>query len=148
MKAVIQRVSEASVEIEGKLISSIEKGFLVLFCAEKEDTYEKADKLAGKIAALRCFSDENGKMNLSVKDIDGQILAVSQFTLCASLKKGNRPGFDNAMDPGNANQIYEYFVSKLKSYDIPVRTGIFGADMQVRLLNDGPVTFVYDNFVL
>lgn len=142
MKIVVQRVKNASVSIDNKLFSSIEKGYLILFGAEKGDVKEQADWLANKICALRCFPDENGKMNLSIKDIKGSILVVSQFTLCADTKKGTRPSFDNAMNPNDANNIYEYFISKIKEQNIPVKTGVFGAHMEISLLNDGPVTFI------
>ncbi len=142
MKIVVQRVKNASVSIDNKLFSSIEKGYLILFGAEKGDVKEQADWLANKICALRCFPDENGKMNLSIKDMEGSILVVSQFTLCADTKKGTRPSFDNAMNPNDANNIYEYFISKIKEQNIPVKTGVFGAHMEISLLNDGPVTFI------
>ena len=142
MKLVIQRVDNASVTIENELFSSIDRGYLVLFCAEKNDTKEQADWLANKLCALRCFSDENEKMNLSIKDINGEMLIVSQFTLCADIKKGTRPSFDNAMKPDEAKIMYEYFISKVKEHDIPVKTGVFGAHMQINLLNNGPVTFI------
>ena len=144
MKLVVQRVKNASVTIDNKLYSSIKQGYLVLFGAEKEDTKEQADWLANKISLLRCFSDEQGKMNLSIKDINGEMLIVSQFTLCANVKKGTRPGFDNAMKPDEANKMYEYFIKKVKEQDISVKTGVFGAHMEIELLNDGPVTFVFD----
>lgn len=142
MKLVVQRVDNASVTIENELFSSIDRGYLVLFCAEKNDTKEQADWLANKLCALRCFSDENEKMNLSIKDINGEMLIVSQFTLCADIKKGTRPSFDNAMKPDEAKIMYEYFISKVKEHDIPVKTGVFGAHMQINLLNNGPVTFI------
>ena len=126
------------------MFSSIKQGYLVLFGAEKDDTKEQADWLANKISLLRCFSDEQGKMNLSIKDINGEMLIVSQFTLCANVKKGTRPGFDNAMKPDEANKMYEYFIKKVKEQDISVKTGVFGAHMEIELLNDGPVTFVFD----
>ena len=144
MRLVVQRVKNASVAIDNKLYSSIKQGYLVLFGAEKEDTKEHADWLANKISLLRCFSDEQGKMNLSIKDINGEMLIVSQFTLCANVKKGTRPGFDNAMKPDEANKMYEYFIKKVKEQDISVKTGVFGAHMEIELLNDGPVTFVFD----
>lgn len=142
MKAVVQRVKNASVTIENDKVSSINQGYLILFGAEKGDTKPQADWLANKVSVLRCFSDENGKMNLSIQDIKGEMLIVSQFTLCADIKKGTRPSFDNAMPPDEANELYEYFVSKVRENNIPVQTGVFGAHMQVELLNDGPVTFV------
>lgn len=141
MKLVVQRVKNASVTIDNKLYSSINDGYLVLFGAAKDDTKEKADYLANKISVLRCFNDENGKMNLSIKDIKGEMLIVSQFTLCGDTRKGTRPSFDKAMKPDEANLMYEYFIEKVKEQDIPVKTGVFGADMKVSLLNDGPVTF-------
>ena len=144
MKLVVQRVKNASLVIDEELYGAIGAGFLVLFCAEKDDTKAQADWLANKISALRCFSDENGKMNLSVKDINGEMLIVSQFTLAGSVKKGTRPSFDNAMEPNQAKELYEYFISKVKEQDIPVKTGVFGAHMEISLLNDGPVTFIIE----
>lgn len=144
MKLVVQRVKNASVTIDNELFSSIEQGYLVLFGAEKNDTKEQADWLANKITLLRCFSDENGKMNLSIKDVQGEMLIVSQFTLCGDVKKGTRPSFDNAMKPDEANKMYEYFISKIQEKNIPVKTGVFAAHMEVSLLNDGPVTFIID----
>lgn len=160
MKVVVQRVKNASLTIDSELYSSIDRGYLVLFCAEKNDTKEQADWLANKLCVLRCFSDENGKMNLSIKDIKhrkintqtcemeycecGEMLIVSQFTLAGDVKKGTRPSFDNAMAPVEAKEMYEYFVSKVKEQNIPVKTGVFGAHMEIALLNDGPVTFVID----
>lgn len=144
MRLVVQRVNNASVSIENELFSSIEQGYLILFGAEKGDTKSQADWLANKVSVLRCFSDENGKMNLSIKDIQGEILIVSQFTLAGDVKKGTRPSFDRAMPPTEANEMYEYFISKVKEQNIPVKTGIFGAHMEVKLLNNGPVTFVID----
>ena len=142
MKIVVQRVDNASVTIENELFSSIDRGYLVLFGAEKNDTKEQADWLANKLCALRCFPDENEKMNLSIKDINGEMLIVSQFTLCADIKKGTRPSFDNAMKPDEAKRMYEYFISKVQEHEIPVKTGVFGAHMQINLLNNGPVTFI------
>lgn len=142
MKAVIQRVKKASVEIEGKIYSKINRGLLILFCAEKNDVKENIDFVANKILNLRIFEDENHKMNLSVKDITGEILIVSQFTLASDLKKGLRPSFDNAMEPIRAKEFYEDMILKLKESKLNVQTGVFGADMQVMLINDGPVTFV------
>ncbi|MBQ8886182.1 MAG: D-tyrosyl-tRNA(Tyr) deacylase [Candidatus Gastranaerophilales bacterium] len=144
MKLVIQRVKNASVTIDNELFSSIEQGYLILFGVEKGDTKTQADWLANKVSILRCFSDENGKMNLSIKDVKGEILIVSQFTLCGDIKKGTRPSFDKAMAPNEANEMYEYFISKVREQNIPVKTGVFGAHMDVQLLNDGPVTFVVD----
>lgn len=144
MKLVLQRVKNASVTIENEIYSSINEGYMVLFGAEKGDTKAQADWIADKISVLRCFSDENDKMNLSIKDINGEILIVSQFTLAGSVQKGTRPSFDKAMAPQEANELYEYFIERVKSKNIPVKTGIFGADMKVELLNDGPVTFVIE----
>ncbi len=144
MRLVVQRVDNASVSIENELFSSIGQGYLVLFGAEKGDTKAQADWLANKVSVLRCFSDENGKMNLSIKDIQGEMLIVSQFTLAGDVKKGTRPSFDKAMAPDEANEMYEYFISKVKEQNIPIKTGVFGAHMEVKLLNNGPVTFVID----
>lgn len=144
MRLVVQRVDNASVTIENELFSSIGQGYLILFGAEKGDTKAQADWLANKVSVLRCFSDENGKMNLSIKDIKGEILIVSQFTLAGDVKKGTRPSFDKAMAPNEANEMYEYFISKVKEQNIPVKTGVFGAHMEVKLLNNGPVTFIID----
>ena len=144
MKAVIQRVKYASVAINGSEFSKIEKGLLVLFGVEKNDDKEKIDFFVKKIANLRIFNDEKDKMNFSVKDIKGEILVVSQFTLSADCTKGLRPSFDNAMNPEIANKMYEEFILKLKETGLNVKTGVFGADMKVLLLNDGPVTFVLE----
>ena len=148
MRLVVQRVDNASVTIENELFSSIGQGYLILFGAEKGDTKAQADWLANKVSVLRCFSDENGKMNLSIKDIKGEILIVSQFTLAGDVKKGTRPSFDKAMAPNEANEMYEYFISKVREQNIPVKTGVFGAHMEVKLLNNGPVTFVIDAPIL
>ena len=144
MKAVVQRVKHASVTVNGKLISAIETGFLVLLGICKDDTEKDLDLLVRKITALRVFEDENEKMNLSLKDVGGRILAVSQFTLCASVKKGNRPGFEFAMDPVTSERMYNEFVDRCRAAGIETFCGVFGADMQVDLLNDGPVTILYD----
>ena len=148
MKLVVQRVKNASVSIDNRLYSSIEQGYLILFGAEKGDVKSQADWLANKVSVFRCFSDENGKMNLSIKDVEGEMLIVSQFTLCGDVKKGTRPSFDGAMKPDEAKEMYEYFISKVKEQNIPVKTGVFGAHMDVALLNDGPVTFVIDAPIL
>ena len=142
MKVVVQRVKSASVTINNEIYSSIDKGYLVLFGAEKCDSTAQADWMANKLSVLRCFNDENDKMNLSIQDVKGEMLIVSQFTLCTDIRKGTRPSFDNAMKPDDANKLYEYFVSKIKENNIPVQTGVFGAHMDVKLSNDGPVTFV------
>ena len=141
MKALIQRVKRASVSISGELYSSINKGILIFFGVEKEDEKVNAEKLADKILKLRIFEDENEKMNLSVKDVNGELLVVSQFTLCGDCKKGTRPSFDKAASPQDAVDLYEYFIKYLKEQNIKVETGKFRAMMDVELVNDGPVTF-------
>ena len=144
MKALVQRVKKASVTIDDKLYSKIDHGLLVFLGVQKGDSPENADKLAQKLVNLRIFEDENDKMNLSLKDVGGQMLVVSQFTLCGDCKKGTRPSFDNAELPDKANELYEYFVSKIKEQGIKVQTGSFGAMMDVELINDGPVTFMVE----
>ncbi|MBR2875721.1 MAG: D-tyrosyl-tRNA(Tyr) deacylase [Clostridia bacterium] len=145
MKAVIQRVKEASVTVDGELISSVNQGYMLLLGVMKGDTEKEAELLARKTAALRVFEDENGKMNLSVNDIGGEILCVSQFTLCADCKKGNRPSFTDSEEPTKANELYEYFCNELLKNGVKaVKKGVFGADMKVALVNDGPVTITYD----
>ena len=146
MRAVIQRVSEASVTIDQKVKSQIQKGYLILLGIETEDTKEDILWLCKKISNLRVFSDEKGLMNLSIKDIVGEIIVVSQFTLHASTKKGNRPSFIKAAKPDIAIPMYESFVEQLQLIsERPVYTGEFGADMKVALLNDGPVTIIMDS---
>jgi len=146
MKAVIQRVKYSSVVIDGEEVSRIENGFLILLGVEQGDTAQDADKLVKKIPVLRIFEDENGKMNLSCLDIDGEILVVSQFTLCADCSHGRRPSFTASAPPDTANELYEYFVSQLKLSGVrKVETGRFGADMKVSLLNDGPVTIILNS---
>lgn len=146
MKAVIQRVTEADVTIDNETVGKINKGFLILLGVEKGDTSLDADKLVKKIPVLRIFEDENDKMNLSCLDIDGEILVVSQFTLCADCSHGRRPSFTDSAPPNEANELYEYLVSELKRAGVKkVDTGRFGADMKVRLLNDGPVTIILDS---
>lgn len=144
MKAVIQRVKNASVTIDDKLYSKISKGMLILFCVEKGDTDDKLEWMANKIESLRIFEDKQQKMNLSVKDIKGELLVVSQFTLAASCKKGTRPSFDNAEHPEIANKMYQKFIEILKTKALNVKTGVFAANMQVSLINDGPVTFILE----
>ena len=145
MKAVIQRVSSASVSVDGEIVGSCEKGYMILLGAQKGDSEKEADLLARKVASLRIFSDENDKMNLSILDIGGEILAISQFTLLADVKKGNRPSFINAQEPERAKELYEYFCEALRNLGVKkVDQGIFGADMKVSLINDGPVTILYD----
>lgn len=145
MKLVVQRVKEAKVEVDEKVVGKINKGFLVLIGVTHEDDKEQADYLVKKLCNLRVFEDENGKMNLSVNDIEGEILSVSQFTLCADCKKGNRPSFINSEEPEKANALYEYFCNELLKNGVKaVKKGVFGADMKVSLINDGPVTITYD----
>lgn len=144
MKIVLQRVKSASVTIDDKLYSKIDKGLLLLFGVEKNDTIDMLDFFVQKVLNLRIFNDENDKMNLSVLDVKGEILVVSQFTLASNCKKGLRPSFDNAMEPKIANEYYEKFVALLKTHNISVQTGVFGADMKVELINDGPVTFILE----
>lgn len=146
MKVVIQRVSEAAVKMDGSVKGSIESGLLILVGIENADSTEDVDWLASKIVSLRIFSDENGLMNLSVKEINGGILVISQFTLHAKTKKGNRPSFIDAARPEQAIPLYEKFKSALeKELGKPIQSGIFGADMKVSLINDGPVTIVIDS---
>lgn len=146
MKIVLQRVSEASVTIDGEKTANIKKGLLILVGIEDADTQEDIDWLAGKIIKMRIFGDENDVMNCSVQDIDGDIIVVSQFTLHASTKKGNRPSYIKAAKPEFAIPMYENFVKSLeKEFDKKVQTGIFGADMKVSLINDGPVTILIDS---
>ena len=144
MRLVIQRVKNAKVDIDGKTVSSIGKGLLVLLGVTHEDTKETVDYLVKKLCKLRVFEDENGKMNLSIKDVEGKLLIVSQFTLYADCSRGNRPSFVNAAKPDFANELYEYFCEKCKEEQIKVQKGIFGADMKVSLLNDGPVTIILE----
>lgn len=146
MRALIQRSKNASVTIDGEIVGSIPHGLLVLLGVEQEDTTEDADWLAGKITQMRIFGDAEGKMNLSVKDVGGGVLVVSQFTLHASTKKGNRPGFTRAARPEQAIPLYEHFMAAVeKELGSPVQRGVFGADMQVALINDGPVTIWMDS---
>ena len=144
MKAVVQRVSQASVTVDGAVIGEIGQGVLILVCAMSGDVPAKAEQLALKISKLRIFKDNAGKMNLSLKDIGGSALIVSQFTLAGDTSRGNRPGFSNAAPPDVAEQLYETFKYAMKDLDIPVQSGRFGADMAVDLRNDGPVTILYD----
>ena len=144
MKTVIQRVKKASVTIDEKLYSSIDNGLLILYGVEKNDTEDFSKYLCEKILKLRIFEDENQKMNLSVKDINGEILIVSQFTLAGDTRKGTRPSFDKAMPPKEAETMYENFVKMMKDSGLTVKTGVFGAMMDVALINDGPVTFILE----
>lgn len=145
MKFVIQRVTHASVEVEQQTIGSIGKGFLVLIGVTNEDTRETADKLIKKLIGLRIFEDENGKTNLALKDVDGSLLLVSQFTLYADCKKGNRPSFTKAGNPELAHELYEYIIQECRKEIPAVETGEFGADMKIYLLNDGPFTVILDS---
>ena len=144
MKVVIQRVKNASVEVDEKIVGQIENGFLVLLGIKVGDTKEQADYLVKKVCNLRVFTDENDKMNLSLKDVNGKLLIVSQFTLYGNCAEGNRPSFIEAARPDEAIPLYEYFCEKCAQNGIEVQRGIFGADMKVELLNDGPVTIVIE----
>ncbi len=144
MKILIQRVKKAEVNIDGNLYSSINKGILALVGIEKGDTKEQAEKLAKKITNLRIFPDENDKMNRSLIDVEGEMLIVSQFTLCGDCRKGTRPSFDKSAPPDIANELYEYFVTQVQSFGIKTGTGKFAAMMDVSLINDGPVTFMLE----
>ena len=145
MKIVLQRVSYGSVKVDQKIVGEISKGFVLLFGVGQNDQEKNADFLADKCLNLRVFEDENGKMNLSIKDIQGEILVVSQFTLYGDTKKGRRPSFIDAAPPEEADKLYNYFVEKLKQSELKVQTGIFRADMKVEIHNDGPVTFILEN---
>lgn len=145
MKVVLQRVCYASVKVEDVSIGSIHQGFLALVGITHHDTEEIVKKLAKKCAEMRVFEDENGKMNKGIKDVQGKILSISQFTLYADCKKGRRPGFDKAAVGSFAQPLYDMFNKEIRSYGIDVETGVFGADMQVELLNDGPVTILLDS---
>ncbi len=145
MKIVVQRVKSANVEVDGNIVGKIDKGFLVLLGVTHNDTKENADYLVKKLCKLRVFTDENGKMNLDLKKVNGKLLIVSQFTLYADCSDGNRPSFTEAAKPKQAEELYEYFCNKCKKeYGIEVEKGIFGADMKVSLLNDGPVTIIIE----
>ncbi len=140
MRALLQRVTHASVTVEGDVVGRTGPGLLILICAMQGDAEAQADQLAAKIAKLRIFVDDAGKMNRSVRDIGGSALVVSQFTLAADTSRGNRPGFSSAAAPDEGRRLYEYFAQRLAAEGVPVETGQFGADMKVELLNDGPVT--------
>ncbi|MEA4923663.1 MAG: D-aminoacyl-tRNA deacylase [Eubacteriaceae bacterium] len=144
MKFVIQRVTKSSVEIDGRVRGSIGKGLMVLIGVGQNDTEEIADKYIKKLLGMRIFEDEKGKTNLSLADVDGQLLLISQFTLYADCRKGNRPGFTDAGDPGKASDLYDYIIGKCREQVPVVETGEFGADMKVSLINDGPFTIVLD----
>ncbi|MGS0747792.1 D-aminoacyl-tRNA deacylase [Halpernia sp. GG3] len=145
MRIVIQRVSSANVEVDTKIAGEISKGLLLLIGVDEEDTKEDADWLVKKVLDLRIFSDDEGKMNLSVKDILGEILCISQFTLIADYKKGNRPSFIKAAKPELALNLFNYFKTEIAKSTLKIESGIFAADMQVSLVNDGPVTLVFDS---
>ena len=145
MKAVIQRVTSASVTVEGRIVGRIGQGITILLGVEKGDNEAGADWLAEKIAALRIFGDDEGKMNFSVRDVEGALLVVSQFTLAGNCAKGRRPSFDTAAPADEGKKLYEYFVGAVRRLGLPVETGIFQADMQVALVNDGPVTFILEH---
>lgn len=145
MRAVIQRVIESSVRVDGEIIGSVGKGYMILLGVMDGDTEREADVLAGKVARLRIFEDDDGKMNKSIIDVGGEVLCISQFTLCADVKKGNRPSFTPSAPPQEANRLYEYFMKKLADEGISkIEHGSFGADMKVSLINDGPVTICFD----
>lgn len=145
MKFVIQRVTSASCRVDNNITGEINKGFLVFIGVSEDDTKEIADKMTKKLIGLRIFEDENGKTNLSLKDVDGELLLISQFTLYADCKKGYRPSFIRAGKPDMANEMYEYIISKCKEEIPVVASGIFGADMKISLLNDGPFTIILDS---
>lgn len=145
MRLLVQRVSKANVKVDNKIIGKIDKGFLVFLGITHKDEEEIADYLVKKLLNLRVFEDENGKMNLSLKDVEGQLLIIPQFTLYADTKKsGNRPSFTDAAKPEHAEKLYEYFIKKCKEERVDVQTGKFGADMKVELINDGPVTIMLE----
>ena len=148
MRLVVQRVLEASVKAEGKTVGSIGKGFLVFVGVGRDDTRETADKYLKKLLGLRIFEDENGKTNLSLKDVNGELLLVSQFTLYANCRKGNRPSFTEAGDPAKAEELYEYMIREASRTVPNVQQGIFGADMKVSPINAGPFTVILDEHIL
>lgn len=145
MKTVIQRVTSANVTVDNEIVGNIKQGFVVLIGISDEDTKETVEQMVRKIVNLRVFTDTNGKMNLSIKDINGELLTISQFTLYADCTKGNRPSFSNAGKPEYANKLYEYFIEVAKEYEIHTEHGIFGTNMKVSLVNDGPVTIILEN---
>ena len=144
MKAVIQRTTNANVKVDEKIVGNIKNGLVILLGVANDDTKEKVDYLVKKITSLRIFCDENGKMNLSLKDINGEMLVISQFTLLADCSSGNRPSFSNAGNPELAKNLYEYFIEECKKIGFKVESGIFGAHMKVNLTNDGPVTIILE----
>ena len=145
MRALIQRVSKASVAIADNLVSEINQGLLILVCAMADDSDLNVERMAAKISKIRIFSDENGKMNKSIVDIGGEALIVSQFTLAADTTRGNRPGFSSAAPPDKGEELYEYFIKELGKYGIDCKKGVFGGDMKISLVNDGPTTIWLDN---
>ncbi len=145
MIAIVQRVSSASVEVEGEAVASIDNGYLVLLGCEKGDGEDDASYIAKKLTNLRVFTDDEDKMNLSIKQVNGKMIVVSQFTLLAQTRKGNRPSFINAEEPSRADELYMDVVKKLRNNGIEVGTGVFGADMKVSLTNDGPVTIILNS---
>ena len=145
MVAVLQRASEGKVTVDGRVTGEISTGLVILLGVAQGDEKKDADFLADRIAGFRVFSDENGKMNLSIRDVSGEALVISQFTLCGDWRKGRRPGFDKAAPPEEGRRLYEYFCGQLRKLEVPVETGEFGAMMDVSLVNDGPVTFVMDS---
>lgn len=145
MRAVVQRVSRAQVSVDEEVVGKIARGLLVLLGVAKTDTAADAEYLAAKITGLRVFEDENGKMNLSLTDTSGAVLAISQFTLCGDVRKGKRPSFDEAAPPELARELYELFIMKMRQTGVPCETGRFQANMQVELVNDGPVTILLDS---
>ncbi|WP_312902476.1 D-aminoacyl-tRNA deacylase [Chryseobacterium taichungense] len=147
MKVVVQRVSESSVKVDGKIVGEIGKGLMLLVGIDENDTQTDADWLVQKILNLRIFGDDEGKMNLSVQDIKGEILCISQFTLIADYKKGNRPSFIKAAKPDKAIPLFDYFKDEISKSGLKTESGIFGADMKVSLINDGPVTIVMDSVI-
>ncbi|MFS8541389.1 MAG: D-tyrosyl-tRNA(Tyr) deacylase [Tissierellales bacterium] len=146
MRAVVQRVSQANVKVDGKIVGEINKGLLVFLGVGKEDDEKDLDYMIDKILGLRIFEDENGKLNLSLMDIQGELLVISQFTLYGNVKKGKRPSFTDAADPDIANKYYELFIQKAREKGVKTEHGIFGADMKVSLINDGPVTILIDSY--
>ncbi|MBT3502137.1 MAG: D-tyrosyl-tRNA(Tyr) deacylase [Candidatus Marinimicrobia bacterium] len=145
MIAVIQRCSRGKVTVSEKVVGKIEQGLVILLGVQIDDTENDVNYLVNKISGLRIFRDENDKMNLSIKDINGSVLVISQFTLCGNTKKGRRPSFINAAPPEDGNRLYEYFMTEIEKESVPVESGEFGADMKVELVNDGPVTFVLNS---
>ena len=144
MRLLVQRVLNSNVKVDGKVVGEINKGYMVLLGVTHDDDKEKADYLVNKLLNLRVFEDENGKMNLNIKQVGGELLIISQFTLYGNTKDGNRPSFIDAAKPDKANELYEYFIEKCKKENIKTEAGIFGADMKVSLVNDGPVTVLLE----